>query len=87
MNSYQQQVIEKENLSLDLGQFLFVRLVGIRHLKQSTATHQTSVGHSKNLQKKKLTGWRSLLVQSKGETGARGCMTQVKEIVSNKWRA
>lgn len=46
---YQQQVIEEENLSLQLGQFLFVRLIGIRHLKQTTAAHQAPVGHSEDL--------------------------------------
>lgn len=50
---YQQQVIEKEDLSLKLRQFLFVRFVGIRHLKQATAAHQTSVGHGKDLDKVK----------------------------------
>lgn len=50
-NPYQQQVIEEEDLSLHLGQFLFVRLVGIRHLKQTAAAHQTPVRHSKDLWK------------------------------------
>ena len=49
VNPHQQQVIEEEDLSLELGQFLFMRLVGIRHLKQTTAAHQTSVGHSEDL--------------------------------------
>lgn len=49
---YQQQVIEEEDLSLELGQFLFMRLVGVRHLKQATAAHKTSVGHSEDLRKR-----------------------------------
>ena len=48
---YQEEIIEEKDLSLKLGQFLFVRFIGIRHLKQTTAAHQTSVRHSKDLQK------------------------------------
>lgn len=51
VHSYQQQVIEEKDLSLKLGQFLFMGFVCIRHLKQTTAAHQTSVGHSEDLQK------------------------------------
>lgn len=51
VRSYQQQVIEEKDLSLKLGQFLFMGFVCIRHLKQATAAHQTSVGHSEDLQK------------------------------------
>lgn len=51
--AYQQQVIEEEDLSLKLGQFLFMRLVGIRHLKQATAAHQTPVRHGKDLQRRR----------------------------------
>lgn len=50
--SYQQEVIEEEDLSLELGEFLFMRLVGVRHLKQTTAAHQASVGHSEDLRRR-----------------------------------
>lgn len=50
--TYQQEVIEEEDLSLELGEFLFMRLVGVRHLKQTTAAHQTSVGHSEDLRRR-----------------------------------
>lgn len=48
---HQQQVIEEEDLSLQLGQFLFMRLVGVRYLKQTTAAHQTPVRHGEDLQR------------------------------------
>lgn len=50
--AYQQQVIKEKDLSLELGQFLFMRLVGIRHLKQTTAAHQTPVRHGKDLHRR-----------------------------------
>lgn len=50
--AYQQQVIKEKDLSLELGQFLLMRLVGIRHLKQATAAHQTPVRHGKDLHKR-----------------------------------
>ncbi|TNN80014.1 hypothetical protein EYF80_009663 [Liparis tanakae] len=45
-----QLVVEEEDLPLELGQFLFVRLVGVGDLEQTTAAHQTSVRHSEDLQ-------------------------------------
>lgn len=50
--AYQQQVIEEEDLSLELGQLLLVRLVGVRHLKQATAANQTSVRHGEDLRRR-----------------------------------